>query len=149
MIPVSIKEKCLKESIEYFRVKHPERERLLGEVFTPTPIVLDRLENDLPGDSWIPGQKFLDPTCGNGQFLSAVLIIKMDLGHIDALEALYGVDIAEDNVNECRQRLLDIAGDSPENRAIVERNILCRDALHYDFSFGESPTEQLFDWPKI
>ena len=145
MISELIKKVCIEESIDYFRVKHPERERLLGEVFTPTPVVLDMLEN-LPNFTWDIDKKFLDPTCGNGQFLAAVLIIKMSLGHTDALSTIYGVDIMQDNVDECRQRLLDIAGDTPANRAIVGHNILCKDGLTYDYSFGDSPTEQLFEW---
>lgn len=127
---------------EYFLIKHPDRIRLLGEVFTPTPLVL-RVLRRLPDFVWKEGEPFLDPTCGNGQFLAAVLIIKISLGHTDALSTIYGVDIMQDNVDECRQRLLDIAGDTPENRAIVEHNILCKDGLTYDYSFGDSPTEQL------
>jgi hypothetical protein len=142
MISETTKNRCLEEAFEYFRVKHPERERLLGEVFTPTHIVLKRLEN-LPEFSWDVLRKFLDPTCGNGQFLAAVLIIKMSLGHANALSTIYGVDIMQDNVDECRQRLLDIAGDTPENRAIVEHNILCKNGLTYDYSFGDSPAEQM------
>ena len=136
------KEWCIKESAEYFLIKHPDRIRLLGEVFTPTPLVL-RVLRRLPDFVWKEGEPFLDPTCGNGQFLAAVLIIKIGLNHPCPLATIYGVDIMQDNVDECRQRLLDIAGDTLANRAIVEHNILCKDGLTYDYSFGDSPTEQL------
>jgi SAM-dependent methyltransferase len=139
MINETTKNKCLLESGEYFRVKHPERERLLGEVFTPTQAVLEMLDG-LPSFTWDAGQPFLDPTCGNGQFLAAVLIIKMSLGHADVLAAVYGVDIMQDNVDECRQRLIDIAGDTPTNWEIVRHNIRCEDGLTYDYSFTKEPT---------
>ena len=41
-----------------------------------------------------------------------------------------------DNVEETRERLLAIAGDTEENRKIVENNIRCEDGLTYDYSFG-------------
>lgn len=142
MISKQTEEKCILESKNYFLVKHPDRVKDLGEVFTPTPLVLEILEQ-LPSEVWEDGKTYLDPTCGNGQFLAAVLIIKIELGHTNPLSTIYGVDLMQDNVDECRQRLLDIAGDTPTNRAIVEHNILCRDGLTYDYSFGDSPAEQM------
>jgi hypothetical protein len=49
-----------------------------------------------------------------------------------------------DNVQECKRRLLKIAGDTPEHRAIVDRNIVCHDALTYDFSFGKGEQPKPF-----
>ena len=142
MIIDAIKEQCILESKDYFLVKHSDRVKDLGEVFTPTPLVLEILEQ-LPESVWEQGKTYLDPTVGNGQFLAAVLIIKLSLNHNDALSTIYGVDIMQDNVDECRQRLIDIAGNTPANWAIVEHNILCKDGLTYDYSFGDSPTEQM------
>jgi SAM-dependent methyltransferase len=138
---------CVIESTNYFLVKHPDRVKLLGEVFTPTELVLEILDQ-LPIEVWDDGKTYLDPTCGNGQFLAAVLIIKQSLNHVNPLETIYGVDIMQDNVDECRQRLIDIAGDNAHNWAIVEHNILCKDGLTYDYSFDSEPPpiEQLFDW---
>ena len=136
MITNKEKEQCILESKNYFLVKHPDRVKQLGEVFTPTKLVLEILEQ-LPTTVWEQGKTYLDPTCGNGQFLAAVLIIKLSLNHNDALSTIYGVDIMQDNVDECRQRLIDIAGDTPANWAIVEHNILCKDGLTYDYSFGD------------
>ena len=79
---------------------------------------------------------FLDPSCGNGQFLSEVLIRKLENG-IDfeaALKTIYGVDIMFDNVLTCQNRLL--CG-VEELRHIVEKNIVCADALSYDYSFEQ------------
>lgn len=88
---------------------------------------------------------FLDPTCGNGQLLAPVAIIKKELGHKDWLETIYGVDLMEDNVLETCERLLAIAGDTEENRKIVENNIRQADGLIYDYSFGaEGGFDDLF-----
>ena len=142
-----IKEKCLLESKSYFLVRSDERAKQLGEVFTPTELVLEILDQ-LPGQVWDEGRTYLDPTCGNGQFLAAVLIIKMELGHKNPLSTIYGVDIMQDNVDECRQRLIDIAGDTPGNWEIVRNNIRCEDGLKYDYSFDKEPppVQNLFDW---
>ena len=147
MISSEIKEACIFESSTYFLVKHPDRVKQLGEVFTPTPLVLEILEQ-LPSIVWEEGKTYLDPTCGNGQFLAPVLIIKLALGHSDALSTIYGVDIMQDNVDETRQRLIDIAGDNVSNWEIVRNNIRCEDGLKYDYSFDKiaPPVESLFDW---
>ncbi len=112
------------------------RVKATGEVFTPTPLVQEIL-NKLPPEIFAdPTKTFLDPSCGDGQFLSEVLIRKMQCG-VDfesALESIYGVDIMPDNVKLCQDRLL--CG-SEELRHIVEKNIVCADSLEYNFLFGE------------
>ena len=147
MISNQSREQCILESKDYFLVKHPDRVKQLGEVFTPTDLVLEILDQ-LPAQVWDAGKTYLDPTCGNGQFLAAVLIIKMELGHPNPLSTIYGVDIMQDNVDECRQRLIDIAGDTPGNWEIVRNNIRCEDGLTYDYSFDKEPApiQNLFDW---
>lgn len=89
-----------------------------------------------------PTKTFIDPTgCGDGQFLGEVLIRKVENG-IDfetALSTIYGVDIMEDNVQLCRERLL--CGQE-HLRHIVERNIVCHDALTYDYSFNGTNKNQ-------
>jgi type I restriction-modification system DNA methylase subunit len=120
-----------------------ERDRVrikaTGEVFTPTPLVqeiLDQLPQELFRD---PTKTFLDPSCGDGQFLGEVLIRKMENGSTfeQALSTIYGVDLMQDNVDLCRERLLCGREDL---RHIVEKNIVCHDALTYDYSFGETQT---------
>jgi type I restriction-modification system DNA methylase subunit len=116
-----------------------EREKLRvkanGEVFTPTVLVqeiLDQLPQELFQDAT---KTFLDNSCGDGQFLGEVLIRKIENG-IDfetALITIYGVDLMQDNVDLCRARLL--CGQE-HLRHIVERNIVCHDALTYDYSFN-------------
>ena len=112
------------------------RVKATGEVFTPTFLVqqiLDSLDQSLFSD---PEKTFCDPSCGDGQFLSEVLIRKIQSG-IDfetALGTIYGVDLMPDNVKLCQDRLLCGREDL---RHIVEKNIVCEDALDYEYNFGE------------
>ena len=115
------------------------RTRATGEVFTPTPLVQEIL-NQIPIEQFQdPLKTFLDPSCGDGQFLSEVLIKKMENGSTfeQALSTIYGVDIMPDNVALCKDRLL--CGQK-HLRHIVDKNIVCADALQYDYSFGEKET---------
>jgi hypothetical protein len=113
------------------------RVKASGEVFTPTPLVqeiLDKLDPELFKD---PSKTFIDPACGDGQFLGEVLIRKIENG-IDfeiALSTIYGVDLMQDNVDLCRERLLCGRGDL---RHMVEKNIVCADGLDYNYCFGEA-----------
>lgn len=117
---------------EHLRVKST------GEVFTPTHLVqemLDKLNQNMFTD---PTKTFLDPACGDGQFISEALIRKIENG-IDfetALSTIYGVDLMEDNVELCRERLLCGREDL---RHIVEQNIVCADGLRYHYRFDGSP----------
>ena len=113
-----------------------------AEVFTPIFLVqemLDKLEEENPTLFSDPTKTFLDNSCGDGQFLSEVVIRKMGRSGCSleqALSTTYGVEFMEDNVNECRMRL---AGPdpTPEILEIVTKNIVHHDALTYDYVFGE------------
>lgn len=113
------------------------RVKSTGEVFTPTPlvqIVLDEMSQELFTDT---NKTFLDPSCGDGQFLGEVLIRKMENGSTfeQALSTIYGVDLMQDNVELCRERLLCGREDL---RHIVEQNIVCADGLRYHYRFDGS-----------
>ena len=104
------------------------RVKATGEVFTPTPLVqeiLDQLPEEVFTD---PTNTFLDNSCGDGQFLGEVLIRKIENGipFEEALASIYGVDLMQDNVDLCRERLL--CGQE-HFRHIVKQNIVCADAL--------------------
>lgn len=139
-----IKKSDLKRIISHLRDREYmsgiERDKLrtkaTGEIFTPTPLVqemLDQLPKKLFKD---PTKTFCDPSCGDGQFLSEVLIRKLENG-IDfetALSTIYGVDLMPDNVDLCRERLLCGRIDLEH---IVKKNIVCKNSLEYNFLFGE------------
>ena len=122
-----------------------------AEVFTPTYEVeqtLDEIDQALFKD---PIKTFLDPSCGDGQFLASVLYRKLQNG-IDfetALSNIYGVELQYDNTELCRKRLLCGREDL---RHIVERNIVCHEALTYAYEFNgtnknndELAFDKLFD----
>jgi type I restriction-modification system DNA methylase subunit len=117
------------------------RIKATGEVFTPTSLV-DEVLNKLPIDQFTdPTKTFLDNSCGDGQFLGEVLIRKMENGSTfeQALQTIYGVDLMRDNVDLCRERLLCGRTDLAH---IVKRNIVCHDALTYDYSFNGTDLNQ-------
>lgn len=109
-----------------------ERIKKTGEIFTPTVLVqkvLGGLDVNIFTDST---KTFLDNSCGNGQFLSEVLIKKLEhnISFEQALSTIYGIDIMLDNIDICRERLL--CGQE-QYRHIVERNIVCGDALTFNY----------------
>jgi hypothetical protein len=122
------------------RDKH--RVKQTAEVFTPTPLVQEMLDKLEQQDSTLfsdTNKTFLDNSCGDCQFLSEVIIRKMEKSNctlVQALKTTYGVELMKDNVIECRKRL---AGPNPtqEILEIVNKNIVCHDALTYDYKFGK------------
>ena len=110
------------------------RVKATGEVFTPTPLVEEILEIFESETFKDPTKNFLDPSCGDGQFLASVLYRKLKNGinFETALSSIYGVDLMQDNVDLCRDRLL--CGHE-HLRPIVEKNIVCADGLRYHYRF--------------
>jgi len=116
------------------------RVKTTGEIFTPTNRVqkeLDKIQKHEPNAFIDPTKTFIDPGAGDGQFLGEVLIRKMENGSTfeQALSTIYGVDIMQDNVKLCQDRLLCGREDL---RPIVEQNIVCADALRYHYRFDGS-----------
>ena len=69
---------------------------------------LDILEKEDPELFLNPNKTFLEPSCGDGQFLSEVVIRKMERSNCTlehALSTTYGVELMEDNVKLCKERL--------------------------------------------
>jgi hypothetical protein len=125
-----------------------ERDKLrvkeTAEVFTPTIEVqkmLDKLEDENKELFSNPTKTFLDNSCGDGQFLSEVIIRKMERSGCtleQALSTTYGVELMEDNVKLCKERL---AGPNPTQEIwdILDMNIVHSDALTYHYRFDGTP----------
>ena len=101
--------------------------------------------------------RFLEPACGNGNFLAEILTRKLatvkklyksnpydfERYSVLAMTSIYGVDIMQDNVFECRERLFGIWDKEYKSackktvseatreavRYILSKNILCGNAL--------------------
>lgn len=122
------------------------RTKQTAEVFTPTELVqemLDNMNQELFEDS---EKTFLDNSCGDGQILSEVVIRKMERSGCSleqALSTTYGVDLMPDNIELCRKRLM---GPNPTESIIkiINNNIQCADALEYDYSFGQPVGIEIF-----
>lgn len=124
-------------------MRNKTRVKQLGEVFTPPELVNEMLDK-LPEEVWRDAEKtFLDNSCGNGNFLVEVLKRKIKAGHkpLYALSTIYGIDIMNDNVLECQARLYCIVKQHTKKRdhrkaaAILRKNIVCADALKYNYEF--------------
>lgn len=94
-----------------------ERVRKYGEVFTPPHVVrdmCDMLERENPGqDAFAPWTTFLEPTCGDGEFILEILKRKFQrcrcrADYTVALESVYGLEIQADNVAECIRRVTEL-----------------------------------------
>ncbi|MCA9292801.1 MAG: hypothetical protein KDA20_03210 [Phycisphaerales bacterium] len=139
------------------------RQRVIdhGEVFTPPQLVRDMLDL-VHHECERIDSRFLEPACGDGNFLAEVLRRKLltvdkrnaqnrDKWERDAILAassLYGIDLLPDNVAECRQRLLDVICDAhlgkfkaplPDQAAsavayILSKNVVQGDALSFQNS---------------
>lgn len=140
------------------QVKSKKRVADHGEVFTndrEVNAMLDLVKHETERiDS-----RFLEPACGNGNFLAEVLRRKLKVvdqryanNQMDweryaviAVSSIYGVDILEDNAQECRLRLYQIFDDLYTShfndkckedcrrsiRFLFDRNILWGDALDF------------------
>ena len=98
-----------------------DRVREFAEVYTSEKDVNNMLdtvnEETLRIDS-----RFLEPACGNGNFLVQILIRKINViikryqnsnleferYIVQATSSIYGIDILQDNVEKCRSRLHDL-----------------------------------------
>jgi len=116
-----------KSSVKSNRVKSKtktkERVDNLGEVFTP-PEKIKQMLGKLPASDWGKEKTFLEPCCGNGNFLVEIVKQKVDKGlsPLQALETTFGVDIMDDNIHEARKRLLELT--NGDYLKIVEKNIV-------------------------
>lgn len=153
-----------------------QRVRDHGEVLTPTHIVNAMLDLVKQETERIDS-RFLEPACGTGNFLAEILERKLRVvenryrkSQLDyeryailAASSIYGIDILEDNVQECRKRLVDIVDRryaslfnktaKPEFhqavRFILERNIIWGDALTLK-TVGENPQPIVFsEWSLV
>lgn len=95
-----------------------------GEVFTPTWMV-DAMLDLVKDETERIDSRFLEPACGSGNFLVRILkrrlaAVELKFGKSDferrhyallAVMCLYGIELLEDNIAECRAKMLEILAD--------------------------------------
>ncbi len=138
------------------QVKTKKRVADHGEVFThkrEVNAMLDLVKNETERiDS-----RFLEPACGSGNFLVEILNRKLkrleqrykgsqhdyEQYSVMVISSIYGIDLLQDNVEECRKRLFEIFIKEYQSifkkninekfleilKIILEKNIVCGDAL--------------------
>lgn len=148
------------------QVKSKKRVADHGEVFTnqrEVNAMLDLVKQETERiDS-----TFLEPACGNGNFLAEVLRRKLDVvanrykksqfewerNAVIAISSMYGIDILEDNAQECRNRLFEIFNENYQVlfksetkedcrrsvKFILSRNLLWGDALDFTNPITKKP----------
>ena len=147
------------------QIKSKARVRDHGEVFT-APREVNAMLDLVKDETERIESRFLEPACGDGNFLVEILRRKLDVcdrrygrNQADwekfsflAVTSIYGIDILVDNVEACRERLLEVwrtrvrqrpcadAQDATPGtrgqegierviRFVLEKNILCGNAL--------------------
>jgi len=133
-------------------IKSKQRVADHGEVFTPSWLVEAMLDLVKDETERIDA-RFLEPACGSGNFLVAILrrklaAVELKYGRSDfekrhyallALMCLYGIELLADNIAECRANLLEVMAEylgleetDPLYRAasyVIAQNIVHGDAL--------------------
>lgn len=157
-------------------IKSKKRVTDHGEVFTAEREV-NAMLNLVHHETERVDSRFLEPACGTGNFLAPILerklaVMKRKYGKsqleferyaIVATGSIYGVDILEDNVRHCRERLFTIFNDMytalykkkckdsyrDAIRYVLSRNILWGDALSLK-TVSKQPTPIVFsEWSLV
>lgn len=115
-----------------------------GEVFTSEREVNAMLDLVKPETERIES-RFLEPACGTGNFLIEILRRKLNVVEhrykkskleyeryaVLAVSSLYGIDILEDNVVDCRNRLFNYFNEQYTNLYRKNCNQECRDSIRF------------------
>jgi len=127
--------------LEYTR---KERRKSTGEDFTPIELVNEMLDK-LSEDVWQPEKLWVDPAGGNGNFVVEILKRKLAKGHppLIALSTIFGVELQQDNTDECKERLLaelpELSNeDLQKAKDIINHNIVAHNAFTWDFENWKS-----------
>ena len=135
------------------QIKSRQRVADHGEVFT-NPREVNAMLDLVRDESFRLDSRFLEPACGDGNFLIEILRRKLSLlssiksqtewefKSLIAVGSCYGIDILPDNAEACRERLFTEVighignkectdGYKESLRYMLKKNIICGDALTY------------------
>lgn len=122
-----------------------------GEVFTPKSLV-EKMMDKIPEEKWKdPNSTWLEPTFGSGNMLICMLERRIASGiePIQAVKTLYGVELMQDNVDLCKDRIREVLRankikiDKKVND-IIDHNFVCSDFFKWDFE-NWCPKEEIIE----
>ena len=151
------------------QIKSRQRVADHGEVFT-NPREVNAMLDLVRDESFRLDSRFLEPACGDGNFLIEILRRKLSLlkdlksqtelefKSLIAVGSCYGIDILPDNAEACRERLFSevmsqigkkgsTTGYEESLRYMLKKNIVCGDALTYRTAEGKPIT--FCEWTPI
>ena len=151
------------------QIKSRQRVAQHGEVFT-NPREVNAMLDLVRDESFRLDSRFLEPACGDGNFLIEILRRKLSLlkdiksptewefQSLIAVGSCYGIELLEDNAEACRVRLfaevmgrigkMGCTGGYEESlRYMLQKNIVCGDALTYRTADGKPIT--FCEWTPI
>ena len=124
------------------RVARRKGKNSTSEFFTPSSLV-SKMCDKIPSTDWSnPAKTFLEPCFGNGNFLVEIIrrrIVDYSIDWKIVLNNLYGVELMSDNVQETKDRIiellknLNIDFNEQEARYIMDHNLVCSDFFKWDF----------------
>ena len=111
-----------------------------GEVFTPKALV-EKMMDKIPVEKWSdPEATFLEPTFGSGNMLICMLERRIASGiePMQAVKTLYGVELMQDNVDLCKDRIREVLRANKiridkKINDIIDHNFVCSDFFKWDF----------------
>lgn len=143
-------------------VKSKQRVADHGEVFTPVWLVEAMLDL-VKDESECIGSRFLEPACGSGNFLVAIL--KRKLAAVECkygksaferqhyallgLMCMYGVELLADNMAECRTNLLEIFADYLDLKPADDPYHAAQHVLRHNLVLGDALTMKTLDGKPI
>ena len=151
------------------QIKSRQRVAQHGEVFT-NPREVNAMLDLVRDESFRLDSRFLEPACGDGNFLIEILRRKLTLlkdtksptewefKSLIAIGSCYGIELLEDNAEACCLRLFTevreqmgkkycTQGYEESLRYMLKKNIVCGDALTYRTAEGKSIT--FCEWTPI
>ena len=151
------------------QIKSRQRVADHGEVFT-NPREVNAMLDLVRDESFRLDSRFLEPACGDGNFLIEILRRKLSLlkdiksptewefQSLIAVGSCYGIELLEDNCEACRERLFgevvgrmgrmgDLGDYGKSLRYMLRKNIVCGDALTYRTAEGRPIT--FCEWTPI
>lgn len=130
---------------EVLQVKSKERVKDFGEVFT-NPREVKAMLDLVKDESYRIESTFLEPACGNGNFLVEILARKMKTVNeisqnkkewialsLTAIGCIYGIDIQKDNTEESQERLIEILRAEFTNKFGEDETLLAAEERAFKF----------------